>query len=281
MNKTEEVFRKIMKEHGWMDFVTPIYWDGKMKNPVKKLYKISIVTTCMNRMEDLKKTLPENMSSNRAYQGELEFVIIDYNSDHADLRQWVQEEYTVAMQSGLLSFYRTDEPQQYNMAHSRNIGFKVATGDIVCSVDADNYTNEGFAEYVNQLANQYPSKAFFAKGRKNLRGRLGFYKDEFINILGGYDESLTGYGSEDHDLMHRAWGAGLTMCWFGGQFYKGIPESKKHQLHNFDEKDWKYTEKRNKVISCFNLCYKRWYANRKKHWGKAHLLKNFNEEINI
>lgn len=272
------LFDEILKSHGWMQFVKPIFWDGKFNKKVTKQYKISIVTTCMNRLNELKVTLPKNMENNIDYD-KLEFVIIDYNSQDG-VGDWIKENLQKHIDSGRLSYYRTTEPVSYSMSHSRNIGFKVATGDIICSVDGDAFVNKGFATYLNLMANQHPKMAFFAKGKKRLRGRLCFYKKEFVNILGGYDEGLTGYGSEDHDLMHRAWGSGMTMMWFGGKYHTNLP-SKKHQITNFDEKDWKYTEKRNKIISAFNLYWERWYANKKKHWGKAHLTKNFKEEIDI
>jgi hypothetical protein len=167
------------------------------------------------------------------------------------------------------------------MAHSRNICFKLANGLLVNSVDADNFINPGFFDYLNKLAHQQPEKAIFAKGKRSLHGRLGFYKHEFIDLLGGYDEGLLGYGAEDHDLMHRAWGLGFSLLWYGGQFYKGTPNHRKHQTENFDEKDWKYTECRNKVISLFNLTYGRFKANSKREWGKATVVKNFKEVMQI
>ena len=141
-------------------------------------------------------------------------------------------------------------------------------------------TNAGFATYVNKLANQQPEKAIFAKGKRMLRGRLGFYRNEFIDLLGGYSEDLGSYGSEDHDILHRAWGLGFKMMWYGGGYF-GRTKSKKHQTTNYLEKDWRYTEKRNKLISLFNIASGRFKANRRLHWGKANLIKNFTEEISI
>jgi len=194
---------------------------------------------------------------------------------------WVRDEMGEWIGRGVLNYYRTEEPRFYSMAHSRNIGFKVATGEIVHSVDADSFTNRGFASYTNALANEQPQKAIFAKGRKMLRGRLGFYRDEFINGLGGYSEYLRDYGSEDHDIMHRAWGLGYRLMWWGGAFYDAVPEHRKHQTENYFNKSWRYTEKLNKVISCFNLCYGIFKANHGVEWGKARLEKNFTEEVRV
>jgi hypothetical protein len=113
-----------------------------------------------------------------------------------------------------------------------------------------------------------------------LHGRLGFYKDEFIKELVVFDEDLglTGYGHEDKDLMYRAYGLGYKLMWYGSKHYQGI-DSRKHQVTNFRNKDWRFTEKRNKVMSYFNLYYNRFNPNRYSDWGKATVIKNFKEEI--
>ena len=117
-----------------------------------------------------------------------------------------------------------------------------------------------------------------------LRGRLGYYKDEFIQQLAGYNEMMgaIGYGAEDHELMYRACGLGFKLMWFGGDFYKGLPDSPKHQTPNFRNKNWRYTEKVNKLISFFNIFYQLYVANVGIEWGKATVTRNFTgEEIKI
>ena len=160
-----------------------------------------------------------------------------------------------------------------------NVAFKLARGEIVNSVDADNFVNKDFADFVNRLANEQPEKAIFAKGKKMLRGRLGFYKEEFINILGGYDEEIIGYGHEDHDLLHRAYCLNFKLMWYGGGYYTPIEGHKKHQTENFTNKDWRFTESRNKLISFFSLYCKRFKAHKYQKWGCAKVIKNNEEEI--
>jgi hypothetical protein len=270
---SKDFFNKVINEHGWTEHITPLFWNGLFSAEEKRVHKISIVTTCMDRLDDLSQTLPLNIEKN--FDGPpVEFVLIDYNS-------WIKENMIEYIKDGILNYYRTEEPVGYSMAHSRNIGFRVASGDIVNSVDADNMINSGFTRYVNKLANQQPHKAIFAKGRRMLRGRLGFYKAEFVKLLGGYDEQITGNGSEDHDLMHRAFGLGFTLMHYGGQFCTMLPDHRKHQMENFKEKNWRYTEKRNKVLSFFNLTYGIFKANTGVHWGRAHLVKNFKEIVDI
>jgi len=264
--------------------ITYNFWNGKFEKPVTKQHKISLCITCMGRLEDLRQTLPENIKNNAAYEP-LEFVILDYNSNDG-LGSWVQDELGEYLDTGKVVHYRTEEPQFFSMAHSRNLAFKLANGDIVNNLDADNYTwadkpqtEPCFAAYLNKLANECGPHTIFAKGKRMLRGRVGFWKWEFIHLLGGYDEGLSGYGHDDHDLVQRAWGIGFKMAWFGGAYYRAIKTAKKKSTANMEDKNWKHTENENKRISQENVDAEMFVANQGQHWGKGIIVKNFKEEI--
>src|SRR5436190_8212548 len=111
------------------------------------------------------------------------------------------------------------------MAHSRNVAFKLARGEIVCNVDADNWTSAGFATRLNLVANQRPARAVFTKSQQRIRGRIAFYKQEWDELLGGYDEDLHDYGFDDMDLMHRALLQGFRLMPFGGEYVTRIQTS--------------------------------------------------------
>lgn len=260
-------------------------WDGKFNSEVEKQYKISLCTTCMGRLYNLKQTLPINIERNSSYPN-LEFVIIDYNSNDG-LGEWIKDNMMEHIESGLLSYYRTTEPTHFSMAHSRNIAFKVATGDIVNNLDADNFTlgpqcsvSECWASYLNKLANEGKEKVIFAKGKRAMHGRVGFFKKEFMEELCGYDENLLGYGHDDHDLVNRAFVSGYTMYYWGGIYFDRIKTTRQEKNANM-ERHWKVTENENKAKSFYNLKRGIVKANQGKHWGKAHLVKNFKEEIDI
>jgi len=114
-----------------------------------------------------------------------------------------------------------------------------------------------------------------------MRGRLGFFKNDFIEILGGYDEGMVGYGHDDRDLFLRALRMSFKFLWFGG-FYvirKGTPF--KENQANMEIKNWKYTERLNIKRSEENLKASKFKANEGVHWGKATVTKNFKEIIII
>lgn len=254
-------------------------WSGEFTKDVTKQFKISLCTTCMNRLYTLRECLPKNIKDNEDYPN-VEFLILDYNSADG-LGDWVQKEMMQHIESGKLTYVRTTEPLFYSMTHSRNVAFKAASGDIVNSVDADNFVMPGFVSYVNKLANECPVKAAFAKGKRFMHGRIGFYKNEFIELLGGYDEDIEDYGHDDHDLLRRSMELGFKLMWYGGKYCERIqtPRNKKGEF--MKNKDWKLTEDRNKEISQKKLEQKLFKANEGKHWGKAVLVKNFKEEIVI
>jgi len=263
-------------------------WDGKFTKPVRKMYKISFCVTCMNRLYNLKETLPVNLKNEAGYPF-LEFVVLDYNSQDG-LGEWVKNNMMEHIESGRVSYYRTDEPKYFSMSHSRNIAFKVATGDIVLNLDADNYTAKNWAEpqleshsyYLNRMANEAEGrKIIFAKGKRSMHGRVGFYKDEFINDLGGYDENLLGYGHDDHDLVHRAWALDYSMYWWSNHPYCGRIKTTNSERNANMKRRWKTTERENIVKSAENIKNKIFKANSGNHWGKAKLTKNFNKQIEV
>ena len=175
-------------------------------------FKISFCTVCMNRLHHLRQTLPENIKDNLDY-GQLEFVLLDYNSQDG-LEQWINSEFTDALASGRLKYFKTREPGSFNMAHSRNMVTHVATGDIVCLIDADNYTGPGFATFVNDAFSRNRQIFLTAisrtvvKNPSDVLGRICVMKTDFAKVT-GFDEFMTSYGFEDYDLVNRLQLSGL------------------------------------------------------------------------
>jgi len=160
----------------------------------------------MNRLHHLKLTLPKNIENNLSYKN-LEFVILDYNSSDG-LANWAKETMSNFITNGLVKFYRTNDPKYFDRTHSRNMMFKLATGDIICNVDADNFTGENFAHYINDQFNTNSNIYLVADTERryyflrNAFGRFATWRNDFIK-LGGLDESMKSYGSETIDFYER------------------------------------------------------------------------------
>ena len=289
---TDRFLMEIIREDA-SDFIPRTFNRGPYDGPIKKHNKVSICTTCMNRTDDLKQTYIKNIEDNIRYP-HTDFVLLNYNSLD-DMDVWAKKNLMKYIEQGIVNYYHTTEPQFYSMTHSRNIAFKLGQGDIVNNVDADHYTCTTygspvkyrepepeicFAEYINILANHQPEKAVFLKSKQKNRGRLGFYKKDFL-WLGGYDEGLHGYGHDDCDFLNRALCAGFTACFFTGKYFSHTDDHRRHPTGNYKNKDWRYTQRLNTLISLLNLKYGKLQANLDRHWGKAKLLKNWTEEIDI
>jgi glycosyltransferase involved in cell wall biosynthesis len=232
----------------------------------------------MDRLHDLRRTLPANLADNAEYRN-LEFVLLDYNSRDG-LADWVRSHLAAELKSGRVVYFRTSEPEHYRMAHSRNVACALAQGDIVASVDADNFTNAGFADHLNRLANELPEKTVFIKSWQRMHGRVAFRKSEWLG-LGGYDESFVGYGYDDMDLVLRAVASGFTLARFGGQFARRLSTPSAAKVTCFERKDWRATQEENRLRSEANLARGQLHANREARWAVAHVVRNFSHVIQV
>jgi hypothetical protein len=188
----------------------------KYHNKVNTYYKISFCITCMNRTGHLKKTLRKNIKYNLQYPN-LEFVLLDYNSADG-LKDWVLKNFKKELDSGLLAYYRTEKPKHFHMANAKNIAHYLASGDIVCNLDADNFTGKDFAFYINLIMQK--SLNIIGVHIYNLRsikyhisdcgGRVFISKANFVK-LGGYNENFIGWGFEDDEFKQRAIILGLAV----------------------------------------------------------------------
>lgn len=164
----------------------------------------------MNRLHQLKLTLPQNIKDNEDY-AELEFIVLDYNSEDG-MEEWVQANFSDDINTGRLVYYKTTDPKSWSPSHSKNLAFKLASGDIVCSIWADYYTGFGFAKYVNQAYQEDDNIVLtpidFYNTKKNYKpasdvlGKVCVKKSDFIKIE-GFDERMDRHGFEDYDFVNR------------------------------------------------------------------------------
>jgi hypothetical protein len=164
----------------------------------------------MNRLHQLKETLLKNIEDNAGY-GTLEFILLDYNSGDG-MEAWAKVHLKEFISQNRLVYFKTFEPVQFSHSHSKNLAFRLAGGDIVCHVNADNFTGPRFAEYINEAFNADENIVLtpidFHKTRKNyfptkdVLGRVCVKKEHFLSI-NGFDERMTNYGFEDYDFINR------------------------------------------------------------------------------
>jgi glycosyl transferase family 2 len=163
---------------------------------------ISLCTSCMGRLGQLRQTLPENL---KALQGEnVEFVLVDYNSQDG-LEEWVRS-------SGVLDdkrvvYVRERSAKTFHMSKAKNLAHFAAKGEILLNLDADNYID---LRLLNDMRNFFsePSPGvvqFCNNGNygSGTFGRIAINRSLFLT-LGGYDESFWPMGNQDVDLIERA-----------------------------------------------------------------------------
>ncbi len=175
-----------------------------------KDYKISFCIVCRNRLHQLKETLLQNIVDNSDYPN-LEILLFDYNSSDG-LGIWIKENFRKYIGNGLLQYFHTSEPSAFHFAHSKNVIFKMAVGDIICNLNADHFTGAGFATFVNSQFNlnndfflsgmDFKNKFSRFKTPSDLAGKICIKREDFYTTE-GYDERMGTYGFDDEDFVNR------------------------------------------------------------------------------
>jgi glycosyltransferase involved in cell wall biosynthesis len=262
--------------------------------------KVSIVTTCMGRLHHLRETMSrnwydalhdsENYSTTEMDENgdpkdwlDFEFVLVNYNSPDG-MDKWVEQEYGGKggpIDHGMVIHVHDQSATEYSMARSRNIGFKVATGDVVVQVDCDNFIKKGFVARCADIARVTAGPVVMFRANHRLRGRLGFRRLEFIDLLGGYDERFVGYGADDRDLFERAKALGFTPVTYGGDLsqFECLDHPAADSIRFMAEKSRRHTEHLNKALHAEAMAAKRYKANQGVPWGSGRVLVNFEKEV--
>jgi hypothetical protein len=199
--------------------------------------KISFCIVCMNRLHQLKETLLINIGH---YLGNdvVEFILLNYNSQDG-MDEWVRKTIAEHMQSGLLKYYKTTEPKVFSHSHAKNMVFNLASGEILCSINADHFIGEGFDKY---LLDKFSAKSKIfvspyveenSKSRyippRDVVGKICVRKKDFLEVE-GFDERFKNYGFEDIDFVKRLQHLGLQ------QITLNIPEFLEFIAHGDEER---------------------------------------------
>lgn len=270
--------------HNWRDFYRtwmrvkdyPLMWNIHYDKPVTKQHKISVCTVAGNRIKDIQQTLPLNIKDSEGYPAE--FNLIDYGSTDG-LEDWIKQNMMHHIKSGLLNYYKVLNVKHFDLTHSRNIGFKLGTGDILTNFDADNVMKNGFLACLNYVANQIPEKMVIVKSGRT-HGNVSFYRDDFF-LLNGYDEDLKGRAPIAYNLQLRALEMGFTCGYY--KRHRDFVENKYPIAVNMDKKfkDCRSIYDQNLFKTYSNIMLGNLRANEGKEWGKATVIKNFKEEVQI
>lgn len=225
-------------------------------------------------MHHLKRTLPSNLDAVAEF-GEVEFVLLDYDSPDG-LNDWVHEEMISHLDSERLRFFRLEDAPLFRMNHAKNIAHLLGDGEVLCNLDADNYISPQFvAELLRLHANDV---GILTHGRKSSWGRISLRRTDFLS-LGGYEETLTGWGQADLDLIARAKRELRLNSVSLSQFDRYINHSDEERTRYYDNKDKRATRqsniKRLKRLRSNGIGI----ANVDRDWGVASIVGSASETV--
>jgi hypothetical protein len=158
----------------------------------------------MNRLWQIKETLPVNLRNNRQQEHQIEFVVADFGTP--GLAEWVHEHFRRDLESGYLRYRQFRHLDSWHASVAKNTAHYLAMGDIVVNLDCDNYTGPFGGQHIIKVFQNSGEHTVFhqwsGRDRDGTYGRISMKKNVFVS-LGGYDETFLPMGYQDHDLILR------------------------------------------------------------------------------
>ena len=172
--------------------------------------EISYCSTCFNRFEQLRMTLPENLKLLRHFPNAelllVNFVRLKPKSDDqgSEIHEWILRDFADEIRNNNLKYVLSKELEFWHASIAKNIAHDVATGEFLINTDCDNFLS---TEEISFLIDRYAANIIYhgwsGKYLDGTYGHIGFHKNTFAK-LGGYDESLKPHAGQDEDLLNRA-----------------------------------------------------------------------------
>lgn len=163
---------------------------------------VSLVTCCMNRIDNLLLALPSWLAS----EGIDEIVIVDWSSD-VPVRDVLSEH---GISNTRIRIIRVENEPRWILSYAFNIGFILARFQNILKVDSDIVLHPDFLQN-----NKLQPKSFIAGNWREAEEDQAFVNGFFfvsrkdILSINGFNEFITTYGWDDDDLYDRLTEAGL------------------------------------------------------------------------
>lgn len=245
--------------------------------------KISFCTTCMGRLYHLSQTLPISLFNTASYKNR-EFVLLNYGSRDG-LDEWVKSNLRWWIEAGIVQYFHFAEPKHFYATHAKNMAHKVATGDILCNLDADNYALPNFAEYLAQQFQKnvvVSSKSSDIGGNHGCCGKIATRREHFYSINGYDEDQRWGWGMDDTSFQHRVKSHNrleLVVC--GREWNRAIDHSVEERTRNYPLKDIHESNRLSYELLKKIDDSKQYVVNCGRGWGKGVLTKNFEKVIRL
>lgn len=240
--------------------------------------KLSFCTTCMNRVEHLKETLPKNIELINKFNAEL--VLVNYDSKD-DMHEFIMNNYSNyievrptsparSFQNKIINYIKIENKEYFDRFHAKNIAHRYTLGDVLVNLDADNFLTENVILLIINTFQKNMNSILQYMFEQN-EGFIAISRDNFFK-LGGYNELMKNWGFEDNDLVNRA--KTFLICDYyeiEKDFVSFIKHSDESRFENLENKDW---DKNSYVynINLFNDYYTKGIMNPNSYnnidWGK-------------
>lgn len=215
--------------------------------------RIVFCTTCKNRTQHLRQTLPVNLADNPSPDNR--FIVLDYGSQD-DLLDYLR-----TVNDPRLIVYSCSPPGPFHVAHAKNMAARLGIlegADILVTVDADNYTGPNFDRFILDrsgfgtfLCPDFPRIQSLPHGpsrpNRGYAGRLAIRSQEFIKA-GGYDELFDTWRGEDIDMIARLQRMGYAMRLIDNRYLNAIPHDSKVRFREYPHAEQYENKREVKVI---------------------------------
>lgn len=219
---------------------------------------LSLCTWCRD-WPPLREALPANLATIAAHPW-VEICVVDLGSKD-DTVEWLR--FLAESYPQLRWASQHLDPLHFAAAYNRC--HRLASGQILASVDADNVIGPRYCEFVRESIDADPLAivhCWTGDWLDGTCGRLALHRDLFDRI-GGYDEALEPIGVQDIDLRDRARLAGgrIVLQQDPDVVGRAIFTRLETKLQNLPGVSYTESNGRNAARSAANVAAGRWRAN--------------------
>lgn len=254
--------------------------------------KVSFCITCMDRLYQLRRTLPQNLKDNGKYVKDAEFILIDIGPT-LGLVEWARETLGSHLKSGLLKIFQCPATS-FHASIAKNTAHFNASGGILVNLDGDVLLGPYAVSKILRVMRRYKGRAILHMiGAKGTYGCIAYPRRHFFSVK-GYDQSFGPVGCQDTDVILRMVGKhklayvttrprtfqthrlgrylqalGIRAPHHAKDLIKpkAIRNPKSATIKHTKVKDWKKANEANNRLMVANMKRKRWTANSKNHLG--------------
>jgi hypothetical protein len=197
---------------------------------------VSFCITNKNRLSQIRKTLPKNLSDNQIDHDKIEFILVDFGSDEP-IEDWLFSEFREELASGYLKYFGCSSLNKWHAPKAKNTTHRLSTGKILVNLDGDNFTGYRGGMFVYSVFMSSPNDTclwqYSGESEDGSFGRIASSRDAFFSV-GGYNQEFLEMGFQDRDLVNRLEMIGVEVKLEPDLRYNGAIENDKYVPQTMD-----------------------------------------------